>query len=190
MKTAQNRKMIQNKTAEEIELSGLEQSASLALKVVAVITLVNVAALYWFPTQFPLSSFSAVKLMFLAYGNAQYIWILVSVLICALLFAGGMAISKKRIVFPVLSFFYLLYDFIELLFITILDYKAANGYMRSDIAGLLMTTVLGVIVCIYCNVYWKNNLTPGKKMIVQVCFWFIVSSCLMIAAVQGINLLQ
>lgn len=181
----------ENVTAKEpIQLTGLEQSLSLALKGVAAITLVNVAIMYWLPMQLPLSSFSAIRLMFLAYGNGQYHLIPVSVLICVLLFAGGMAVQKRRIWFPVLSVFYFLYELIELLLLSVSDYLAGNGYLRSDLASLLITTLIGGLLCIYCTIYWKNTLDLKKRAVVQVIFWFLVSCCLLIAVGQCIHLLQ
>jgi len=179
-----------NKVSEELSLTGLEQSLSFGLKALAIITLINIAIMYWLPMQIPLSSFSAIKLMFLAYGDGQYILIPVSVLICGLLFVGGWSVQKKRIVFPVLTFFYLLYDFIELLLLTVSDYLAENGYLRSDLASLMITTLLGVLLSIYCTLYWKDKLELKKKVVVQVIFWFLVTCCLLAVAGQCINMLR
>lgn len=179
-----------NKVSEELSLTGLEQSLSFGLKALAIITLLNIAIMYWLPMQVPLSSFSTIKLMFLAYGKGYYILIPVCILICCLLFAGGWAVQKRKILFPVLVSFYLLYDLIELILLSTSDYLANNGYLKSDLASMMITLLLEVLLCIYCTLYWKNNLDLRKRVVVQILFWFLVTCCLMATAGQCITMLQ
>lgn len=174
---------------EELPLSGLEQSLSLGLKAIAVITLFNIAIIYWLPMQLPLSSFAAVKMMFMAFGEGQYYLIPFSVLSCVLLFVGGIKVQKRRILVPVITAFYLLYDLIELMLVAASDYLANNGYFRSDLAGLLLTTIVEILMFIYCSLYWNKNLELKRRVVVHLIFWFFVTCCFLVALSQCINLL-
>ena len=118
------------------------------LTIVSIVTFVNVFIMYWFPINIPLSSFSTVRCTFIAFIEKRYYLILVSVLICVVLFLSTRSIRRKHIILPSLSLLYLIYDFIIvlLLFIDGLD----GGYWRTYITRTIVLFVLIVLPCVYC----------------------------------------
>ena len=85
---------------------------TILLTIVSTVSLINVFVMYWFPINIPLSSFSAVRLTFVAFIEKRYYLILVSTLICVLLFLSTLSVRRQHIVLPSLSLLYLIYDFI------------------------------------------------------------------------------
>ena len=104
---------------------------TILLTIVSTVSLINVFVMYWFPINIPLSSFSAVRLTFVAFIEKRYYLILASALICVLLFLSTLSVRRQHIVLPSLSLLYLIYDFIKVmsLFIDGLD----DGYWKTYI---------------------------------------------------------
>ena len=88
---------------------------TILLTIVSTVSLINVFVMYWFPINIPLSSFSAVRLTFVAFIEKRYYLILVSALICVLLFLSTLSVRRQHIILPGLSLLYLTYDFIIVL---------------------------------------------------------------------------
>ena len=84
---------------------------TILLRTMSVATFVNVLVMYWLPVCFPLSSFTAVRLAFIALAEERYYLILGSVLICVLLFVATISIRRKHCFLPMLLFVYMIYDF-------------------------------------------------------------------------------
>lgn len=130
---------------------------SVVLTVVSIATFINVLLIYWLPINIPISSFFAVRTMFVAFIEKRYFLIVVSLLVCVLLFLTTISIRRQHILFPTLSLIYIIYDFIIILPLLIggLD----NGYWITYIIQTIVSIVLIVSLCIYCWNYLKINNT-------------------------------
>ena len=93
-------------------LKGFAKWLATLLIIVSVTTFVNVIALYWIPINVPLNSFFAVRLAFVAMIESRYYLSFISLLISALLFLSAISIRRKRIILPMLTFVYIMYDYI------------------------------------------------------------------------------
>ena len=118
------------------------------LTIVSVASLINVFVMYWLPINIPLNSFSAVRLTAVALIEKRYYLILVSLLICVLLFLTTISIRKQHSLFPVLSLLYLIYDFVIVL--SLLIDGLGDGYWRMYIIQTVVAVTLIVLLCIYC----------------------------------------
>ena len=129
---------------------------TILLAIVSVISLINVFVMYWFPINIPISSFSAVRLTAVAFIEKRYYLILVSILICVLLFLSTISVRRQRIILPGLSLLYLIYDFAIVLplFVDGLD----DGYWRTYIVRIIVSIALIVLLCIYCWNSLRNYL--------------------------------
>ena len=121
---------------------------TIMLSIVSTVSLINVFAIYWFPINIPLSSFSAVRLTFVALIEKRYYLILISLLICVLLLFTIIAIRRRHILFPCLSLLYLAFDFVVVL--SLLIDGLGDGYWKTYIIQSTVSIVLVVLLCIYC----------------------------------------
>lgn len=126
-----------------------------ALGLVSIITLFNVIIGYWFPVIIPFSSFVAIRLMFLAYIEKAYWLILLSLLICVLLFLTAVSVHRRHILLPILSLVYLVFDFIIVLSVAMdsLQY----GYWKTYIVQAVVPVTLIVLLCVYCWTYLRKK---------------------------------
>ena len=129
---------------------------TILLTIVSTVSLINVFVMYWFPIKFPLCSFSAVRLTVVAFIEKRYYLILISALICVLLFLSTLSVRRQHIILPSLSLLYLIYDFIIVfsLFIDGLD----DGYWTMYIVHTVISLILIVSLCVYCWSYLQKNL--------------------------------
>lgn len=129
---------------------------TILLAIVSTVSLMNIFVMYWFPINIPISSFSAVRLTVVAFIEKRYYLILVSVLICVLLFLSTLSVRRQHIIFPSLSLLYLIYDFIivMLLFADGLD----NGYWKTYIIRTIISIPSIVLLCAYCLNYLQNHI--------------------------------
>ena len=115
---------------------------------VAIATSINIQLMYWIPTNIPLSSFSAVRMSFIAFIEKRYYLIIVGLLVGLLLLLTTFAIRKQQVFLPVLSLIYLIYDFIKVLALLINGFY--DGYWIMYIVQTIVTAVLIVLLCTYC----------------------------------------
>lgn len=125
-----------------------QKSLTVLLTIVSVVTFVNMLAMYWVPINIPLSSFSAVRTMFVAFVEKRYYLILICVLICVLLFLSSISVRRQHSLLPVLSLLYLIYDFIIVLSLFIDG--IGDGYWRTYIIQIIVSITLIVLLSIYC----------------------------------------
>lgn len=126
-----------------------------SLSLVSIITLFNGIIIYWAPVIIPFSSFAAVRLVFLAFIE-KYNWlILLSLLICILLFLTAVSAYRRHILLPILTLMYLIYDLIIVLSLLIdgLD----DGYWRIYIIQAVVTATIIVLLCTYCWTYFRKK---------------------------------
>lgn len=141
-----------------------------AIGLVSIITLFNVIIVYWFPVIIPFSSFVAIRLMFLAFIEKTYWFILLSLLICVLLFLTALSVHRRHIILPILSLMYLIYDLVTVLSLligSIDDY----GYWKTYIVHIIVPIVLIVLLCIYLWICLrkKKNTGDGSKCLLVSC---------------------
>lgn len=121
---------------------------TVVLKVISIVTFINILVMYWLPVNFLLSSFSAVRIAVVALMENRYYLIPLGVFICALLFLAAISIRRQHIVLPILSLIYSVYDFIVVLILLISG--LGDGYWRMYIVQTVSDFTLIVLLCIYC----------------------------------------
>lgn len=126
------------------------------LTIVSVVSLINVFVMYWLPINIPLNSFSAVRLTVVALIEKRYYLILVSAMICVLLFLSTLSVRRQHIILPGLSLLYLIYDIIIVL--SLLIDGIDDGYWRTYIVRTMVSVALIVLLCVYCLNYLQNYL--------------------------------
>lgn len=133
-----------------------QKCLTVILTIVSIVTFVNVLVIYWIPINMPLSSFSAVRTMFIAFVEKRYYLALVSALICALLFLSTFSVRRQHSLLPVLSLLYLIYDFT--IVSSLLINSLGDSYWRTYIIQIIVSITLIVLLCIYCWNCLRNNL--------------------------------
>ena len=127
-----------------------------SLRIIAIISLVNVIVLYWLPVQFPLSSYLAITLMFTAYMFKVYYLIPIALLICVILFFSAFSFIKERIVLPAILFVCSLCDSFILGY-SFLDGWLNDGYFMAEQAvQVVLSLTITVFVGIYFVCLWKK----------------------------------
>lgn len=77
------------------------------------LTAFNTLYFYFFPLIIPTTNFSIMKILFVAFAEHKYIYVVGAALFALLILASGAAVRKKRIVLPVLSFIFILVDLVH-----------------------------------------------------------------------------
>lgn len=119
-----------------------------SLGVVSIITLFNILLIYWFPVIIPFSSFSAVRLMFFVFIKKAYWLILLSLLICVLLFLTAVSVHRQQVLLPMLSLVYVVYDFV--IVSSLLIDGLSDGYWKTYVIHAIVAITFIVLLCIYC----------------------------------------
>ena len=127
------------------------------LRLVSIATFVNIIVEWWLPVIIPVSVLSAIRLVVLAFSTKTY-WLLVgAVLICALLFATSLALRQNRIILPIASLAFLLYDFIVVLGLLVDGFQ--NSYWTTYITQVLLDGTTIVLLLVYCWFFLKNRIS-------------------------------
>ena len=125
------------------------------LCVLSIVTFFNSVIMYWAPAILPFSSFSAVRLVFLACIEKDYWLIILSLIICVQLFLAAVSVYRRHILLPIMSLIYLIYDLVMVLFL-IID-GLGDGYWRTYIIQTVVTTTTIVLLFIYCWTYFPKK---------------------------------
>lgn len=129
------------------------------LGLVSITTLFNSIIIYWIPIIIPISSLTAIRLVFLSFIGKNYWLLLFSFLICLLLFLTAVSIYRRHILLPTLSLIYLIYDLVRV-FVLLIN-GLGDGYWKTYIIQTLISIVLIVSLCVYCLHYLQNH--PYKR---------------------------
>ena len=134
---------------------------------ISVTTFVNILLMPWIPIDIPISSFSAVRTMFVAIAERRYHLALVSILVCVLLFLSTVSVRRQHILLPILSILFLICDSIMLL-ILFID-GLGVGYWKTYI--IRITVSITVIVLLYAYLYNRhggNDVTVEQDIITDM----------------------
>ena len=115
---------------------------------VSITTLFNSIIIYWIPIIIPLSSFTAIRLVFFAFIEKYYSLLIFVFCICILLFLTAVSVYKRHFLLPILSLIYLIYDFV-IVFSLLID-GLGDSYWKPYIIQTLILIALIVLLCIYC----------------------------------------
>ena len=118
------------------------------MKTVAVVSFVNLFVLHIYPVFLPFSSFSIIRNLFIGFTTDSDYRMVISMLLCALLFWTPAAISKQKILLPLLSFLYLIFDILILFMILVNGQN--KGYWLLYILEMLLSAALLVPLGKYC----------------------------------------
>ncbi len=128
----------------------------------AASTLLNTAVMYFFPCFFPLCSFSAIRLTFIAFAEKRYALVLVAAFVGALLCFSARAVKKEKIATVLASLFYIIYDFTAVLLIFI-EYTADIGISYSY--WYLFPMTVSLLIIAFSSAYlfgWVKNKKKQK----------------------------
>ena len=128
-------------------LKNIEKTLTILLVIYSIVTFVNIVVFYWLPIDLLICSFSALRVMFIAFVERKYYLILISILICAVLFLSAISIRRKHILLPILTLLYIVGDFIVIL--SLLIDGVRDGYWKAYIIQATSSTVLIVLLCAY-----------------------------------------
>lgn len=127
--------------------------------IISLISFINMALLYWFPIQIPLSSYSAISLMATSYFFKVYYLIPICFAICVLMFFTALSFLKKQVILPVILFVYLLCD------LFFLAYSFFNAWVNDEhfivvqaIQTIISITII-IFMCVYFILLWKEKST-------------------------------
>lgn len=129
---------------------------TLLLVIVSIASLLNLLIMYWLPILIPISSFSVVRITVFAFIEKRYYLILISMLICVVLFLSARSVQRQHIVLPSLSLLYLIYDFIIVLSLFIDGFY--DGYWKTYIIQIITLILLLVLLLVYCLSYFQYRL--------------------------------
>ena len=125
------------------------------LGLVSITTLFNSIIIYWIPIIIPISSLTAVRLVFLAFIEKYYWLLLFCFLICLLLFLTAVSVYRRHILLPILSLIYLIYDLVRV-FVLLVN-GLSDGYWKTYIVQTLILIVIIVLLCVYCLNYLRER---------------------------------
>ena len=118
------------------------------LTIVSAVTFINMLIMYWIPINIPLSSFSAVRIVFIAFAEKKYYLIPICIMICMLLFLSAISVHRRRRLLPVLSLLYLSYDFVIVLLLFVEG--LSDGYWKTYALPMIVLISLIVLLSTYC----------------------------------------
>lgn len=130
---------------------------SWSLIAISSITFINISILYWIPIKIPLSSYSAFGLMFVAFAEKAYFLIIISFLICVLLFISACAIQKQQIIVPSFLFVYLLCESSRVIYLFVDELYANKYFMPTYFWYVIQCLILIVFMGIYFFLRWKHK---------------------------------
>ena len=128
---------------------------------ISIVSFSNLLIIYWLPIKLPLSSFSCIRLMVFAIIEKQYYLIFVSFIICVIFMLTALSIYKKSILFPVILFLYLLYDFIIVMLLLINNLK--YGYWVNYISHTIVLLISIILLCVYFVDCAKDRFNKNTK---------------------------
>ena len=126
-----------------------------SLGLISITTIFNAIIVYWIPITIPISSLTAVRLVFLAFIKKKYWLLLFSFLICLLLFLTTLSVYKRHILLPALSIVYLMFDLFEVSLLLVNG--LCDGYWKTYIIQTLTLITLITLLCVYCLNYFKGR---------------------------------
>ena len=126
------------------------------LGLVSISTLFNSIIIYWIPIIIPISSFTAVRLVFLTFIVKKYWLLIFSFLIGLLLFLTAVSVYRRHILLPTLSLIYLIYDFVIVLSLFING--LGDGHWKTYIIQMTVSIALIALLGIYCFTCLRNYL--------------------------------
>lgn len=138
-----------------------QKCLSALLIVLPVATVASMLMLLVFPIDIPLKSFFAFRVAFIGLMEKQFYLILLSVLICALLFLSALAVRKQQILLPALSLAYLLYDCYTVLSFLV-DSLDDDEYWTTYIPQALVLIIVVALLGLYCFACIRNRLLAKR----------------------------
>ena len=126
----------------------IERCLIIFLCISGTVSFINVIILYWAPNFIPFSLFSAVRIVFLAYFVKFYWLVLLPLLICIMLYVSALAVYRQKLLFPLCSLCYYIYDFAVLL--SLVNKHLHDDYWKTYMIHFPLTLILIVMLSIYC----------------------------------------
>ena len=77
---------------------------------IAIITIINIIIMYWFPIPTPFSSFTATRATFIAFLDRKYYLIIISASLCGLILYTAKSIKNNKILPAILLLIYYIYE--------------------------------------------------------------------------------
>lgn len=132
-----------------------------SLIAISSITFTNLAILYWIPIDFPLTSYTALRTLFIAFVEKTYYLVPISFLICIFMFYTAFSFHKQQVILPAFLCTFLLYDSIALMCNFINSLYVYEDFIALHFVGIITNILVMVLMTIYFILLWKqkaNNL--------------------------------
>lgn len=125
----------------------VKRVSSITLCAVSLCSFVNILGMFWVPIILPLSSYSIVRMAFVAFIEERYYLLVIGLVICLLLLLTAISINRDRIILPIISLLYLMCDLFIVLFL--LFCGISDGYWYMYIIQVAVIIILTIILSVY-----------------------------------------
>ena len=134
-----------------------------SLMMISTISFINIIVLYWFPIQFPLSSYLATSLMITSYFLENYYLIPISFLICVFIFFTALSFLKQRIFLPAMLLVFLSLDLLFLACSFFDSWLNDDKFMVVQAIQIITNILVIIFMCIYF-IFLKQEKTTVKPI--------------------------
>lgn len=111
----------------------------------------------------PLTSYSAIRLLFIAAFEKLYYLVPISFLICIFMFYNAFAVHKQQVVLPVILCVYLLYDSIALISNFIDSLSVYDRFIASHFMRIIINILVMALMCIYFVILRKQKFSNKNQ---------------------------
>jgi hypothetical protein len=119
---------------------------SLSLLILSLGTLINFFVLFFFPTVLPVSSFLAIKLLFIAAFDQTLYFLPIGLLPCVLMILAAISIRKNGIILPILALTYFILDLISALYMFVINLNDGFLFLVQFIQSILCCWVVSSLI--------------------------------------------
>ncbi|MDR0890009.1 MAG: hypothetical protein LBM28_05110 [Oscillospiraceae bacterium] len=134
-----------------------------SLLIISIVSFVNCVLLLsgipfrarWIPAAFPLSLFSITGFAFAAIFAQIFYPVAIALTACILLFLAAFSFRKQRLVLPIVSFAYSLFDFV-ILNISFWDHLTERYFVPIQLLQIVTGIILLTFMAIYFVCYFKS----------------------------------
>ena len=125
----------------------------------AIATIIQLAILYWYPYEpFALGSFSAIRLLFIAYAMDYYMLIPICYLAPLVMILTSVSIKKKKKIVPGICLAYYIYDLASVFGTFYAHINENNYFIPYQFIQSLLDLYCIIMIIIYFVKYSSNKL--------------------------------
>ncbi len=133
----------------------VKKVSSIILWLVSLCSFINILSMFWVPIILPFSSYSIVRIAFVAFIEERYYLLVIGLVVCLLLLLTAISINKNKIILPIISLLYLVCDLFIVLFL--LFRGISDGYWHMYIIQVAVTFILTIILSVYIVIKLRSK---------------------------------